>query len=109
MKLKIIKQEVYSLTCTNNTKELQKERSELTLGKDLRYKFSWLEILKQIKLLKQQNLDISLKDLLESEKMLKKSLVTVGKMADLNDDKIEIDWQRIQLESQFADIHIEEL
>ncbi len=41
--------------------------------------------------------------------MLKKSLFTVGKMAGLNDDKIEIDWQRIQLETQFSDIYFDNL
>lgn len=109
MKLKIIKQEVYHLTDTNSTKQLKKERSDLTLGKDLRYKAHWLEILEQIKSLREQNLDISLEDLEASEKMLKESLFTVGRMAGLKDKKIEIDWQRIQLETQFTDIHIEEL
>lgn len=109
MKLKIVKQEVYSLTCTKNTQELKKERRDLTSGKDLRCKLNWVKILEQIKLPKQPILNVSLKDLLESEKMLKKSLISVGKLAGLNDDKIEIDWQRIQLESQFTDIHIEEL
>lgn len=109
MKLQSIKQEVYQLTSTKNTKQLKKERSDLTLDKDLRYKSIWLEILEQIKLIKEQNLDISLQDLATSEEMLKKSLFSVGRMANLDDNKIEIDWQRIQLETQFADIHIEEL
>ena len=109
MKLKAIKQEVYFLTSTKNTKQLQKERFDLTLGKDLRYKACWVEILEQIKLLRQQNLDISLNDLEASEKMLKESLFTVGKMAGLDEEKLKIDWQRIQLEAQFADVHIEEL
>lgn len=30
-------------------------------------------------------------------------------MAGLNDEKLEIDWQRIKLETQFTDFHIEEL
>ncbi len=109
MKLKAIKQEVYLLTCTNNTQQLRKEHSSLTAGKDLRYKVQWLAILEQIKLLREQNLDISLKDLEESEQILKKSLFTVGRIAGLEDKKIEVDWQRIQLETQFSDIHIEEL
>ncbi len=109
MKLKSIKQEVYHLTCTQNTKQLKKECSDLTKGKDLRYKAHWLDILEQIKILREQSLDISLKDLEESEQMLKESLFTVGRMAGLNDEKIEIDWQRIQLETQFTDIHIENL
>ena len=109
MKLIEIKQEVYNLTQTKNTKQLKKERLDLTLGKDLRYKSHWLEILDQTKLLKKQSTDISIEDLDRSEKMLKQSLLTVGRMAGLNDSKIEVDWQRIQLETQFADIHIEEL
>ena len=100
MKLKSIKQEVYHLTCTQNTKQLKKERSDLTKGKDLRYKAHWLDILEQIKILREQSLDISSKDLEESEQMLKESLFTVGIMAGLNDKKIEIDWQRIQLENK---------
>lgn len=109
MKLKSIKQEVYHSTCTENTKQLKKEHSDLTLGKDLRYKSSWQEILEQIKFIKEKNLDISLQDLETSEAMLKKSLLSVGRIAGLEDNKIEIDWQRIQLETQFTDIHIEEL
>lgn len=109
MKLKAIKREVYQLTATQNTKQLKKERSDLTSEKDLRYKVCWLEILEQIKFLREQNLDISLNDLETSETMLKESLFTVGKMAGLNEEKLEIDWQRIQLEAQFVDVHIEEL
>ena len=109
MKLIEIKQEVYDLTQTKDTKQLKKERLDLTLGKDLRYKSHWLGILHQTKLLKKQSIDISIEDLDTSEKMLKQSLLTVGRMAGLNDSKIEVDWQRIQLETQFADIHIEEL
>lgn len=109
MKLKAIKQEVYLLTNTKNTKQLRKEHSEITAGRDLRYKVQWLAILEQIKSLKEKSLDISLKDLEESEQMLKESLFNVGRIAGLEDEKIEIDWQRIQLETQFSDIHIEEL
>ena len=65
--------------------------------------------MQQLTLLKEQGLDISLKDLEVSEKMLKNSLLSVGRMAGLKNEKIEIDWQRIKLENQFADIHIEEL
>ncbi|MGK7934221.1 MAG: hypothetical protein AB4206_00195 [Xenococcaceae cyanobacterium] len=109
MKLKSIKQEVYNLTSTQNTKQLKKEHSDLIEGKDLRYKAHWLQILEQIKLLREQNLDISLEDLEVSEKMLKDSLFKVGRIAGLDEEKIEIDWQRIQLETQFKDIHLEEL
>lgn len=109
MKLKTIKQKVYSLTCTRNTQELKKERPDLVKGKDLRYKLQWQEILDHIKQLRQQNIDISLADLEASEQMLKESLFKIGKLTGMNDQEIEIDWQRIQLEAQFADIHIEEL
>lgn len=53
--------------------------------------------------------DLTLEDLAASEQMLRESLFTVGRMAGLDDQAIEIDWQRIKLESQFADIHIEQL
>lgn len=41
--------------------------------------------------------------------MLKESLVKVCQLSGMDDEKIEIEWQRIQLEGQFSDIHIEEL
>lgn len=109
MKLINIKQEVYFLTCTQNTKQLKKEHANLTLGKDLRYKNHWQEMLSQIQVTRKQNLDISINDLAVSEVILKNSLFKVGRFAGLKDETIEIDWQRIQLENQFKDIHIEEL
>ena len=109
MKLVEIKQQVYQFTCTTNTKQLRKEHPQTTQGKDLRYKNHWIEILDEVKLLRSQNLDISLTDLENSEKMLKKSLLTVGKLVGLNEEKINVDWQKIKLENQFSDIHIEEL
>lgn len=109
MKLTHIKQKVYILTCTKNTKQLKQERLDLTNGKDLRYKSHWIGILDRINLLREQGLDLSLDDLEASEKMLKQSLFTVGRLSGLSDEKIEVDWQRIQLEAQFEDVHIEEL
>ncbi|MGK7940731.1 MAG: hypothetical protein AB4062_11400 [Crocosphaera sp.] len=109
MKLQEIKQEIYQLTCTKNTKDLKKQRPELVTNRDLRYKNQWVAILDEIKLLRTQGLDLSLTDLEESEKMLKESLFTVGHLAGLSNESIELDWQRIKLENQFADIHIEEL
>lgn len=109
MKLQKIKQEVYQLTCTKTTKQLRKERPKLVEGRDLRYKVQWIAILDKIKLLQSQGLDFSITDLEESEKMLKDSLLTFGRLAGLSDDELEIDWQRIKLETQFSDIHIEEL
>ena len=108
MKMAEVKQEVYKLTGTETTKELKKEHPELTEGKDLRYKDHWLSILEQVRTLKQTP-DISLAELEQSEQMLKESLFKVGAMAGLSQDELEIDWQRIQLEAQVSDIHIEEL
>ena len=108
MKMAEIKQEVYKLTSTKNTNELKKVHPELTRGRDLRYKAHWLMILDQFSELKQIP-NISLEDLERSEQMLKASLFKVGSMAGLNDQEMELDWQRIQLEAQIADIHIEEL
>lgn len=109
MKMQEIKQEVFSLTCTNNTQQLKKERPDLTDGRDLRYKEQWTEILEKLKVLREQGQDISLSDLEQSEQMLRKSLSEVGHMAGLSNDQIEIDWQRIKLQAQFGDVHIEEL
>lgn len=109
MKMQAVKQEIFSLTCTTNTKQLKKERPDLTNGRDLRYKAQWLEILEQLKTLRIQGLDMSLSDLEQSEQMLRESLFKVGWIAGLSDDQIEIDWQRIKLEAQFGDVYIEEL
>jgi hypothetical protein len=109
MKIIDVKKEVFQLTCIINTKRLKKDRPDLTNGKDLRYKEQWLKILENVKLLYIQWSDLSIADLDESEKMLKKSLYTVGVMAGLDEEQLAIDWQRIKLESQFSDIHIEDL
>ncbi|WP_414544911.1 hypothetical protein [Nostoc sp. CCY0012] len=109
MKMQDIKQEVFSLTCTINTQQLRKERPELTSGRDLRYKEQWVEIRQKVKQLREQDQDMSLKDIEQSELMLKNSLFEIGQIAGLNNDQIEIDWQRIKLASQFGDVHIEEL
>jgi hypothetical protein len=109
MTLNILKQEIFSLTCTTNTKELRKQHPKLTQGRDLRYKKQWLEILEQIKQLRKAGQDLSLADLEASEQMLKQSLFRVGQMAGLPDSDLELDWQRIKLEAQFGDLHIEEL
>ncbi|MEB3294986.1 MAG: hypothetical protein VKJ24_17655 [Synechococcales bacterium] len=109
MKLQTVKQEVFSLTQTTNTKQLRKQHPKLMRGRDLRYKAQWLEILEQVKLLRQAGEDLSLADLEASEQMLKHSLFKVGQMAGIPDSDLELDWQRIKLEAQFGDIHIEEL
>lgn len=109
IKLRQMKQEIYQLTQTINTKQLKTERSDLVQNKDLRYKSHWQEILQQLKFERAQGEDISLKDLEASENMLRKSLIAVGELAGLNESEITVDWQRIKLENQFSDIHIEEL
>jgi hypothetical protein len=108
MKMAEVKQEVYKLTGTGTTQDLKKAHPALTQGRDLRYKDHWLSILEQICTLKQTP-DISLADLEQSERMLKESLFKVGAMAGLSEAELETDWQRIQLEAQITDIHIEEL
>ena len=97
------------MTQTVNTKQLQQERPDLTAGRDLRYKAQWTEILDKLKVLRIRGQDISVADLHESERMLKQSLVKIGRLSGLSEQDIETDWQRIQLEAQFGDIHIEEL
>lgn len=109
MKMQEAKQEVYHLTCTKDTQQLRKERPDLTDGRDLRYKAQWIEVLEKVKELREKGLDMSLEDLEKSEQMLKESLYSVGRMTGLDDEAIEINWQRIKLEAQFGDVHIEEL
>ena len=58
MKINQLKQEVYRLTFTKNTKQLKFERAELTKGKDLRRKDSWLAIYSVIKLVDDFQQDI---------------------------------------------------
>lgn len=107
--MQMLKQEVYNLTQTLNTRQLKKERPDLAAGRDLRYKAQWAEILENLKALRAEGQDISLADLQASEKMLKQSLAKVGRLSGLSSQAIETDWQRIKLEAQFSDIHIEEL
>ena len=109
MKMRELKQEVFSLTCTTNTQQLKKERPELAKGRDLRYKEQWTEILEKLKVLQEQGQDMSLRDLEQSEQMLRESLFAVGHIAGLSNNQIETDWQRIKLEAHFGDVHIEEL
>ncbi len=109
MNLNSIKKQVYSLTSTQNTQQLKKQRPDLVKGKDLRYKLHWQTILEQVKQRRAENLDFSLNDLEASDKMLKESLFKVCQLSGMDDETIEIEWQRIQLEAQFSDIHIEEL
>lgn len=109
MKMQILKQEVFNLTCVENTKQLKKERPDLTKGRDLRYKIQWQQLLEKLIALREEGIDLSLSDLVASEQMLKDSMVKVGQMAGLNQEEIETDWKRIKLEAQFADIHIDSL
>ncbi len=109
MKMQALKQEVFKLTCVDDTKQLKKERPDLTKGRDLRYKIQWQELLEKLIALREEGHDLSLNDLEASEKMLKESLMKVGQMAGLGKQAIETDWQRIKLEAQFTDIHIDDL
>ncbi len=109
MKIQALKQAIFSLTCTQDTQQLRKERPDLAQGRDLRYKKQWEEILANLKALRGEGLELSLADLEASEAMLKQSLVNVGRLSGLSEAQIETDWQRIQLEAQFSDIHIKEL
>lgn len=104
-----VKQKVFGLTFTNNTSQFKKKHPTLVQGRDLRYKEQWIKILEKLQTSSLEISDISLSDLEQSERMLKNSLLTVGRMSGLTDDQIEADWQRIKLEAQFGDIHIEEL
>jgi hypothetical protein len=115
MKLREIKQEVYRLTCTANTKDLRRQRPDLSRGRDLRCKSQWEAMLEIIIDLRDKGQDFSINDLDESERTLKESLFKVGRLAGMSNEKIELDWQRIQLDSQYAmqfnefNIHIEDL
>jgi hypothetical protein len=113
MKILEIKQQVYQLTDTTNTDQLKKKYPQLVKHKDLRYKQHWSLLLKELQTLHHNNLDVyfdlSLDDLEKSETMLKESLFTVSRLAGLSDEEIEIDWQRIKLESQVTNLHLEEL
>lgn len=105
MKLTAIKQQVCQLTGTVNTKQLKQQRPDLVQNRDLRRRDHWLEILDQLRVIN----DISLADLEASEAMLKASLFNVDSLCGVAVEDTEIAWTRIQLESQFSDIHIEQL
>jgi hypothetical protein len=53
--------------------------------------------------------DISLEDIERSEQMLKNSLFTVGHATGLTDEQLENEWEKIKLESEAADVHINDL
>lgn len=107
MKLQAIKQAVFNLTCTTTTQQLKQAYPQLAQGRDLRYKDQWLHILERLQT--DQDLNISLVDLEQSEHMLRQSLLTVSQLAGQEADRVELEWQRIRLEAQFGDVHIEEL
>lgn len=109
MNMRSLKQNVYRLTCTESTKQLKKQRSDLTQGRDLRYKFQWQEMLAQLERLCDCGLDISLDDLERSDRDSKESFFKLGRALGKSHESLEIEWQRILLEAQFADIHIEDL
>ncbi|MEN9518923.1 MAG: hypothetical protein RLZZ381_1511 [Cyanobacteriota bacterium] len=51
MKINQLKQKVYQLTLTKTTKQLQVQKPELTKGRDLRKKDSWVSIYNTFKLI----------------------------------------------------------
>ena len=63
MKIKQLKQEVYRLTYTKNTKQLKFQKPELTKGKDLRRKNSWIAIYSTFKLIDDFHQDRTSRDL----------------------------------------------
>ena len=63
MKINQLKQEVYRLTSTKNTKQLKFQRPELTRGKDLRTKNSWIAIYSTFKLIDDFHQDRTSRDL----------------------------------------------
>ena len=64
MKINRLKQEVYRLTYTKNTKQLKFQRPELTQGKDLRRKDNWTAIFSTLKLIDGFHQDRTSQDLL---------------------------------------------
>lgn len=109
MNVRSLKQILYRLTCTETTKQLKQERPDLTRGRDLRYKAQWQAMFEQLQSLRESDRDISLADLERSEQMSKDSFFKLGRMSGKSQERLEIEWQRIVLDAQFADIHIEEL
>lgn len=113
MKILEIKKQVYQLTDTTNTEQLKKKYPKLVKHKDLRYKQHWSLLLKELKSLVSHDsdlsFDLSLDDLEQSETMLKLSLITVSLLAGISNEQIEMDWERIKLENQVTNLHLEEL
>ena len=64
MKIYQLKQEVYRLTSTKTTKQLKSKKPELTKGKDLRRKDSWIAIYNTIKLIDDFQQDQTSKEVL---------------------------------------------
>jgi hypothetical protein len=98
MKITEIKGRVFEVSNTKNTKQLKAKYPKITDGKDLRFKKSWCEILGQFGgVLPGKNIfNMSLD---EMDKLLKEHLVKIGKNSGLTDSELEIEWQRIKLES----------
>ena len=62
MKINQIKQEVYRLTSTKNTQQLKFKKPELTIGKDLRRKDSWITIYSTFKVIDNFHQDCTSRD-----------------------------------------------
>ncbi|MBE9175129.1 hypothetical protein IQ225_07065 [Synechocystis salina LEGE 06155] len=98
MKIAEIKSRVFKVSNTKNTKQLKADYPEITNGKDLRFKGSWSEILEQFGgVFPSKNIFNTSLD--EMDKMLKEHLVKIGKNSGLTDLELEVEWQKIKLES----------
>jgi hypothetical protein len=100
MKLQAIKAEVFRRVGVAGTTSLKLQRPDLTQGRDLRYKFQWLEILSLLKD------DLTLNDLAREEQELKQSLHRVERLAGTSVTVVEETWQTIQQSSQADDLDI---
>lgn len=109
MKLCEIKLKVFDLLSVTETKQLKKNYPHLVRGKDLRYRVSWSDLLNQLLVIEADVGTVTLETLQETDEYLRQSFFETHRFLGYSDDKIEVEWQRIALEAQFSDIHIEEL
>lgn len=103
MKITEIKRDVFDFLAVQDTKSLKAKYPKMVVGKDLRFKKSWQEILEKIqkmglerhstmtKRLYEQNLEIDLID--------RKIFQMLGKDAGLNPSEIQLEWEKLKLES----------
>lgn len=112
MKLQAIKSEVFRLTGVPLTPELKRQRPDLTLGRDLRFKAEWIAILDILRQQQTEQPDITLNELEQQDIELKQSLHRVGRITGLSVQDVEATWKTIQQNTQAhssVDITLEEL